>query len=38
MALGTNHVTLTEVTASSRTRSISELVRELWTDEMIDSF
>lgn len=34
MAFGTNHVTLTEVTAASRTRSNSAFVRELWTDEI----
>src|SRR5262245_14213855 len=35
MGLGTDHVTLTEVTASARTRSNSAFVRELWTDEVI---
>lgn len=34
MALGTSHVTLTKATASSRTRSNSAFVRELWTDEV----
>lgn len=34
MGLGTNHVTLTQVTAGSRTRSNSAFVRELWTDEI----
>lgn len=34
MGLGTNHVTLTQVTASARTRSNSAFVRELWTDEI----
>lgn len=38
MALGTNHVTLTEVTAASRTRSNSAFVRELWTDEVIAAY
>jgi N4-gp56 family major capsid protein len=35
MGLGTNHVTLVEVTNSSRTRSNSAFVRELWADEVI---
>jgi hypothetical protein len=38
MAFGTNHVTLTEVTAASRTRSNSAFVRELWTDEIIAAY
>ena len=38
MALGTNHVALTEVTASSRTRSNSAFVREMWTDEIIAAY
>jgi N4-gp56 family major capsid protein len=38
MALGTNHVTLTKATASSRTRSNSAFVRELWTDEIIAAY
>lgn len=38
MALGTNHVTLTEATAASRTRSNSAFIRELWTDEIIASY
>ena len=38
MALGTNHVALTEVTAASRTRSNSAFVRELWTDEIIAAY
>src|SRR5688572_896392 len=37
MALGTNHVTLVEATAASRTRSNSAFVRELWADEVIAS-
>ncbi len=35
MALGTDHVTLTEASAASRTRSNSSFIRELWTDEII---
>ena len=35
MALGTDHVTLSLVTASSRTRSNSAFVRELWSDEIV---
>lgn len=38
MALGTNHVTLTDATAASRTRSNSAFVRELWTDEIIAAY
>lgn len=38
MAFGTNHVTLTEATASSRTRSNSAFVPELWADEVIASY
>lgn len=38
MALGTNHVTLTEATASSRTRSNSAFIRELWSDEIIANY
>lgn len=38
MALGTNHVTLTEVTAASRTRSNSAFVRELWSDEILAAY
>lgn len=38
MGLGTNHVTLTEVTASSRIRSNSAFVRELWSDEIIAAY
>lgn len=38
MALGTNHVTLTEATAASRTRSNSAFIRELWTDEIIAAY
>jgi N4-gp56 family major capsid protein len=38
MALGTNHVALTEVTAATRTRSNSAFVRELWTDEIIAAY
>ena len=34
MALGTNHVTYTRATASSRTRSNSAFVPELWVDEV----
>lgn len=35
MALGTNHVTLTRATASSRTRSNSAFIGELWSDEVL---
>lgn len=38
MALGTSHVTLTEATAASRTRSNSAFIRELWTDEIIAAY
>lgn len=38
MALGTDHVTLTEATAASRTRSNSAFIRELWTDEIIAAY
>lgn len=38
MALGTNHVTTTEVTAASRTRSNSAFVPELWSDEIIAAY
>lgn len=38
MALGTNHVTTTEASAASRTRSNSAFIRELWTDEIIAVF
>jgi hypothetical protein len=38
MALGTDHVTLTQVTAASRTRSNSAFVPELWADEVIASY
>jgi hypothetical protein len=38
MALGTDHVTLTQVTAASRTRSNSAFVPELWGDEVIASY
>ena len=38
MALGTNHVTLTEATAATRTRSNSAFIRELWTDEIIAAY
>lgn len=38
MALGTDHVTLTELTAASRTRSNSAFVPELWTDEIIAAY
>ena len=38
MALGTNHVALTEVTAATRTRSNSAFIRELWTDEIIAAY
>lgn len=34
----TSHVTLTEVTASSRTYSNSAFVQELWSDEIIASY
>lgn len=34
MALGTNHITYTRVTAASRTRSNSAFVPELWIDEV----
>lgn len=37
MGLGTDHVTIVEATAASRTRSNSAFVRELWTDEVIAS-
>ena len=38
MALGTNHVTLTEATAATRTRSNSAFVPELWSDEIIAAY
>ncbi len=38
MALGTNHVTLTQASAASRTRSNSAFIRELWTDEIIAEY
>ena len=38
MALGTDHVTLTEVTAAIRTRSNSAFVRELWNDEIVAAY
>ena len=38
MGLGTDHVTLTEVTNASRTRSNSAFVPELWADEVIASY
>jgi len=38
MALGTDHVTLTQVTAAARTRSNSAFVPELWGDEVIASY
>jgi hypothetical protein len=38
MPLGTGHVTLTQVTAASRTRSNSAFVPELWGDEVIASY
>lgn len=38
MALGTNHVTLTEASAASRTRSNSAFIRELWSDEIIAAY
>lgn len=38
MALGTDHLTLTELSASSRTRSNSAFIRELWSDEIIAAY
>ena len=38
MAFGTNHVTLTELSAASRVRSNSAFIRELWTDEIIAAY
>lgn len=38
MAFGTNHVTITEVSAASRTRSNSAFVPELWVDEVIAGY
>ena len=38
MALGTNHVTITEATAATRTRSNSAFVPELWSDEIIAAY
>jgi len=38
MALGTNHVTLTEASAALRTRSNSAFIRELWSDEIIAAY
>lgn len=38
MALGTNHVTTTEVTAATRTRSNSAFVPELWSDEIVAAY
>lgn len=38
MALGTDHVTLTQASAASRTRSNSAFIRELWTDEIIAAY
>lgn len=38
MALGTNHVTLTEASAASRTYSNSAFIRELWSDEIIAAY
>ena len=38
MALGTDHVTTTLASASSRTRSNSAFIRELWSDEIIAAY
>lgn len=38
MALGTDHLTTTELSASSRTRSNSAFIRELWSDEIIAAY
>jgi len=38
MALGTDHVTTTELSAASRTRSNSAFIRELWSDEIIAAY
>ena len=38
MALGSDHVTLTKASASSRTRSNSAFIRELWSDEIIAAY
>lgn len=38
MALGTDHLTNTELSASSRTRSNSAFIRELWSDEIIAAY
>lgn len=38
MAFGTNHVTLTEVSAASRTHSNSAFIPELWSDEILATY
>jgi hypothetical protein len=38
MAFGTNHVTLTEASAASRTNSNSAFIRELWSDEILAAY
>jgi hypothetical protein len=38
MPLGTNHVTLTEASAASRTYSNSAFIPELWSDEIIAAY
>lgn len=38
MALGTNHVTLTEASAASRTRSNSAFIPEMWSDEVVATY
>ncbi len=38
MALGTDHVTLVEASAASRSRSNSAFIRELWSDEILASY
>lgn len=38
MALGTNHVTTTLVSAATRTRSNSAFIRELWGDEILAAY
>ena len=38
MPFGTNHVTITEVSSASRTRSNSAFVPELWADEVVAGY
>lgn len=38
MALGTNHVTLVEASAASRTRSNSSFIPEMWSDDVVANY